>query len=194
MSMKPRMLNFIEQTALFNSINWTVAYGNAANNTATQLESIFGVTKTQALAMEGMTALPGIDDRRQKNEITYLPDATTMLNFAKANGLNTLSIWAIQRDNGGCPGAVDNNTCSGIRATGGARTLCPASSSFRRVRSRCGCQTGMNGDEVAVAGGFGRDRVGLDRWLSGRRAERDRRALSRDRDQPAERGRGCLAL
>ena len=87
---------------------------NAANNTNTQLQSIFGVTSAQAYAMEGMTLLPGIDDRRQKNEVTYEPDATTMLNFAQANGQNTLSIWAIQRDNGGCPGAVDNNTCSGI--------------------------------------------------------------------------------
>jgi len=87
---------------------------NAANNTNTQLQSIFGVTSAQAYAMEGMTLLPGIDDRRQKNEVTSEADATTMLNFAQANGQNTLSIWAIQRDNGGCPGAVDNNTCSGI--------------------------------------------------------------------------------
>jgi len=28
--------------------------------------------------------------------------------------MNFLSIWAIQRDNGGCPGTVDSNTCSGI--------------------------------------------------------------------------------
>jgi prepilin-type N-terminal cleavage/methylation domain-containing protein/prepilin-type processing-associated H-X9-DG protein len=34
MSMKPRLLTFIEQTALFNSINWYVAYGSVANNTA----------------------------------------------------------------------------------------------------------------------------------------------------------------
>jgi hypothetical protein len=37
-----------------------------------------------------------------------------MLNFAQANNMNFLSIWAIQRDNGGCPGTVDSNTCSGI--------------------------------------------------------------------------------
>ena len=87
---------------------------NAANNTSTQLQSIFGVTSQQAYAMEGMTLLPGIDDRKQKNEVTNEPDATTMLNFAQANNLNELSIWAIQRDNGGCPGSVDSNTCSGI--------------------------------------------------------------------------------
>ncbi len=87
---------------------------NAATNTNTQLQSIFGVTSQQAYAMEGMTMLPGIDDRKQKNEVTSEADATTMLNFAEANNLNTLSIWAIQRDNGGCPGTVDSNTCSGI--------------------------------------------------------------------------------
>jgi hypothetical protein len=26
-----------------------------------------------------------------------------------------MSIWAIQRDNGGCPGAIDSNSCSGIK-------------------------------------------------------------------------------
>jgi len=87
---------------------------NAATNTSTQLQSIFGVTSQQAYSMEGMTLLPGIDDRKQKNEVTYEPDATAMLNFAQAKGLNFLSIWAIQRDNGGCPGAVDSNTCSGL--------------------------------------------------------------------------------
>jgi hypothetical protein len=53
--------------------------------------------------MEGMTMLPGIDDLKKKTEVTYEPDATTMLNFAQASNMNFLSIWAIQRDNGGCP-------------------------------------------------------------------------------------------
>ena len=88
---------------------------NAANNTHTQLQSIFpSLTSAQIWTMEGMTMLPGIDDRRSKNEVTSEADATTMLNFAQANGMNVLSIWAIQRDNGGCPGTVDSNTCSGI--------------------------------------------------------------------------------
>ena len=64
--------------------------------------------------MEGMTMLPGIDDFPKKTEITSLDDAKTMLGFAEDNGLNFLSIWAIQRDNGGCPGTTDSNTCSGI--------------------------------------------------------------------------------
>ena len=88
---------------------------NAATNTETQLQSIYpGMTAAQLWNMEGMTLLPGIDDLRKKTEVTSEADATTMLNFAKANNMNFLSIWAVQRDNGGCPGTVDSNTCSGI--------------------------------------------------------------------------------
>jgi hypothetical protein len=88
---------------------------NAGGSTHTQLQPIFpGLTATQIWTMEGMTMLPGIDDLRKKTEITYQADATTMLPFAQSNNMNFLSIWAIQRDNGGCPGTVDSNTCSGI--------------------------------------------------------------------------------
>ena len=88
---------------------------HAATNTETQLQSIYpSMTSAQLWNMEGMTLLPGIDDLRKKTEVTSEADATTMLNFAKANNMNFLSIWAIQRDNGGCPGTVDSNTCSGI--------------------------------------------------------------------------------
>jgi hypothetical protein len=38
-----------------------------------------------------------------------------MLNFAGSHRMNFLSIWGIQRDNGGCPGAFDSDTCSGIK-------------------------------------------------------------------------------
>ena len=58
--------------------------------------------------------LPGIDDFPKKTEVTFVADAQTMLSFAKNNGMNFLSIWAIQRDNGDCPGTTDSNTCSGI--------------------------------------------------------------------------------
>jgi len=96
----------------------TVDMGNAAvmaaQNTNDQLESIFGVTSDHAWAMEGMTLLPGIDDFPKKTEVTSLSDAQTMLSLAQQHGMNFLSIWAIQRDNGGCPGTTDSNTCSGI--------------------------------------------------------------------------------
>ena len=96
-------------------VNMGQAAINAANNTHAQLTSIFpSLTSAQIWNMEAMTMLPGIDDYPKKTEVTYLPDAQTMLSFAQANNMNFLSIWAIQRDNGGCPGTRDSNTCSGI--------------------------------------------------------------------------------
>jgi len=97
------------------TVNMGQAAINAANNTHTQLAGIYpALTSTQIWAMEAMTMLPGIDDYPKKTEVTHLADAQAMLNFAQANGMNLLSIWAIQRDNGGCPGTRDSNTCSGI--------------------------------------------------------------------------------
>ncbi len=88
---------------------------NAATSTQTQLRTIFpNLTSTQTWTVEGMTMLPGIGDYPKKTEVTYLTDAQTVLTFAQQNGMNFLSIWAIQRDNGGCPGERDDNTCSGI--------------------------------------------------------------------------------
>jgi hypothetical protein len=96
-------------------VNMGQAAINAATNTHAQLSSIYpSLTSAQLWTMQAMTMLPGIDDYPKKTEVTYLPDARTMLNFAQANGMNLLSIWAIQRDNGGCPGTRDSNTCSGV--------------------------------------------------------------------------------
>ena len=66
--------------------------------------------------MEGITILPGIDDYPRQDR-DHLPAATPggSCAFARAHGLGLLSIWAIQRDNGGCPGAIDSNSCSGIK-------------------------------------------------------------------------------
>jgi hypothetical protein len=88
---------------------------DAATNTHGQLTSIFtSLTSDQIWQMEGLTMLPGIDDFPKKTEVTSLGDAQTMLSLAQKHGMNFLSIWAIQRDNGGCPGTTDSNTCSGI--------------------------------------------------------------------------------
>jgi len=97
------------------TVNMGQAAINAANNTHTQLAGIYPtLTSTQIWATEAMTMLPGIDDYPKKTEVTHLADAQAMLNFAQTNGMNLLSIWAIQRDNGVCPGTRDSNTCSGI--------------------------------------------------------------------------------
>ncbi len=88
----------------------------AANNTHRQLASLLPhASATRLWAMIGMTMLPGIDDYTPAREVTYLRDAQRMLNFAGSHRMNFLSIWGIQRDNGGCPGAFDSDTCSGIK-------------------------------------------------------------------------------
>jgi hypothetical protein len=75
-----------------------------------------GVSRPRLWALEGITLLPGIDDYPKKTEVTYLSDARDVARFARTHRLPLISIWAIQRDNGRCPGAVDSNSCSGIRA------------------------------------------------------------------------------
>jgi hypothetical protein len=97
------------------TVNMGQAAINAATNTHAQLASIFpSDTAAQLWNMEAITLMPGIDDKKTKNEVTSLADAQTTLSFAQANNLNLLTIWAIQRDNGGCPGTAGNNLCSGI--------------------------------------------------------------------------------
>jgi len=56
----------------------------------------------------------GIDDYPKKTEVTTLADAQRLKDFAAANGMSALSMWAIQRDNGGCVGNGGANNCSGI--------------------------------------------------------------------------------
>jgi hypothetical protein len=88
---------------------------NAANGTIAQLRSLYPAKTTAQLdAMVGITLMPGLDDYPKKTENTSLAHAQQVVDYARVNGLNTLSIWAIQRDNGGCPGVTGSNSCSGI--------------------------------------------------------------------------------
>jgi hypothetical protein len=89
---------------------------SAARNVHGQLAALYpGLSQDRLWALEGMTLMPGIDDYPGKTEITYLRDAARVLGFARVHGLAVLSIWAIQRDNGGCPGTIGANGCSGIK-------------------------------------------------------------------------------
>jgi Glycosyl hydrolases family 18 len=86
----------------------------AALNLHNQLAGLYpNDTGRQLWAMEGMTLLPGIDDRG-KSETTYMPGMAEVMAFAQREHMSLLSIWAIQRDNGGCPGKTDQNSCSGL--------------------------------------------------------------------------------
>jgi hypothetical protein len=101
--------------ASLTGIDMGTAALQALVGTHRQLARLYpGLSQRQLWAREGITLLPGIDDYPKKTEVTYLSDAGQVMRFAMARGLPMLSIWAIQRDNGGCPGAIDSNSCSGI--------------------------------------------------------------------------------
>jgi len=91
---------------------------NAATAAATQLTALYtGSTNAEAMPPVltiGVTLMPGIDDYPKKTEITYVKDAKAVLAFARVNSITTLSIWAIQRDNSGCPGTGGSSRCPGI--------------------------------------------------------------------------------
>src|SRR5580658_2975404 len=79
-----------------------------------QLQSLYpSDSSAQLWAMIGVTEMPGIDDYGPDETFTEA-DASTVLNWAKGNGISTLSFWALERDNGGCPGTAGSDTCSGI--------------------------------------------------------------------------------
>jgi hypothetical protein len=88
---------------------------SAAEAAHTQLATIYPhASSAQLWAREGITLMPGLDDYPGKTESTSLADAQQVESFARAHRLALLSIWAIQRDNGGCPGTTGASTCSGI--------------------------------------------------------------------------------
>jgi len=64
--------------------------------------------------MIGATIMNGLDDYPRRTESTSVQDAGQLLSFAQQNGMSAISMWAIQRDNGGCPGTTGANNCSGI--------------------------------------------------------------------------------
>ena len=88
---------------------------NAVSGLRTYLEGLLpGKTDAQYWSMIGLTIMNGIDDYPKKTEVTTLAHAQQILAFAQSKGMRVLSMWAIQRDNGGCPGNGGANNCSGI--------------------------------------------------------------------------------
>ena len=87
---------------------------NAANALHGQLAQLYPNLSSSALwSMIGVTEMIGIDDYGPSETFTTA-DATTVENWAASQGINTLSFWALQRDNGGCPGVKGSDSCSGI--------------------------------------------------------------------------------
>lgn len=97
-------------------LNMSADAVKAANAVHGQLTHVYPSLSSAGLWRRlGFTMLPGIDDYPGKTEITSPADAKAIINFARSKGMDFLSIWALQRDNGGCPGSIDSNTCSGIK-------------------------------------------------------------------------------
>lgn len=87
----------------------------ASNGLHAQLGQLWPAkTAAQRWAMVGVTEMIGVDDFGPAETFT-LADATTVLNWAGQQGIASLSFWALQRDNGGCPGGAASDTCSGIQ-------------------------------------------------------------------------------
>ena len=88
---------------------------NAVSGLRIYLQGLLpGKTDAQYWSMIGLTIMNGIDDYPKKTEVTTLAHAEQILAFARSKGMSVLSMWAIQRDNGGCPGNGGANNCSGI--------------------------------------------------------------------------------
>jgi len=87
----------------------------AASGTYHELQSLFpGESSARLWHMIGITEMPGIDDFGPDETFTQA-DAVAVLNWAQRAGIGTLSFWALQRDNGGCPGTKGAGNCSGLQ-------------------------------------------------------------------------------
>jgi hypothetical protein len=87
---------------------------SAANGLHGQLASLYPGRSSSALwGMIGVTEMIGIDDYGPAETFTTA-DAAPVERWAASTGINTLSFWALQRDNGGCPGTKGAGNCSGI--------------------------------------------------------------------------------
>jgi hypothetical protein len=79
-----------------------------------QLQSLYpAATSRQLWHMIGVTEMPGIDDYGP-DETFSTAQAVPLLHWAEQQGIGMISFWALQRDNGGCPGTKGAGTCSGV--------------------------------------------------------------------------------
>ena len=100
-------------------------YDNASHNMATdtqtsanglhsQLQSLYPSKSSTAIwNMIGITEMVGIDDFGAAETFTTA-NAPTVESWAVSKGIAELSFWALQRDNGGCPGTGGSDSCSGV--------------------------------------------------------------------------------
>ncbi|MEU9452686.1 chitinase [Streptomyces sp. NPDC048277] len=86
----------------------------AATGLYGQLHALYPHKSPKRLwGMVGVTEMPGIDDYGPAETFTT-QNATAVERWATAQGIDTLSFWALQRDNGTCVGTGGSDSCSGI--------------------------------------------------------------------------------
>jgi hypothetical protein len=86
----------------------------AATATEAQLAALYPHTPASVLWREiGITQMPGIDDFGPA-ETFPTSQAPALERWAATHGLGELSMWALQRDNGSCPGTQGASACSGV--------------------------------------------------------------------------------
>jgi hypothetical protein len=86
----------------------------AAAGLFSQLQTLYpGASAQELWHMIGVTEMPGIDDYGPDETFTTA-DAVPLRQWAEQQGLGFLSFWALQRDNGNCPGTQGAGDCSGV--------------------------------------------------------------------------------
>ncbi|MCW2504946.1 MAG: chitinase [Actinomycetia bacterium] len=90
----------------------------AAAGLVAQLDELYKHTRTQAQlwGMVGITEMIGVDDFGPAETFTTA-DAPVVEKWAAQQGIAMLSFWALQRDNGNCPGGAASDSCSGVSQT-----------------------------------------------------------------------------
>jgi Glycosyl hydrolases family 18 len=87
---------------------------SAATAVEGQLATLYPQLPAAALWQRiGVTQMPGIDDYGAA-ETFPTTQAPAFEHWAASKGLGEISIWALQRDNGNCPGTKGASSCSGV--------------------------------------------------------------------------------
>jgi hypothetical protein len=117
----PNIVNIMTMDYGTSGTEMGTAANEALDATASQLESIYGISSGAAQAMLGNTPMIGQNDT--SGEIFTLADASIVESYAAQQGIALLSFWSEGRDNGGCPGTTTaESTCSGISQSNGEFT------------------------------------------------------------------------
>jgi chitinase len=129
------------------SMDMGAAAVNAATALHTQLGQIWtSKTSAQLWAMEGNTPMIGVND--STNEVFSTANATTLENFAAANGIQELSFWALGRDKACATNGTLSDTCSGT-----SQSAYQFTRTFNALTGGSGSGTGSPTGQITGYGG-----------------------------------------